>query len=141
MVCKGYEQVRDHGLVKLFRSDRPDYADGGQRRDFVYVKDAAAMTLWLMDHAETNGIVNIGTGQANDWNTLMSAIFAALHRETAIEYIDMPAELRGKYQYFTQAEMGKLRAAGCDVPITPITDAVREYVAEHLVLHRHLGAS
>ncbi len=140
MVCKGYEQVRDHGLVKLFKSDRPEFADGGQQRDFVYVKDAAAMTLWLMDHPEVGGIFNVGTGAASDWNTLIGSIFAALDRQPNIEYIDMPDELKGKYQYFTQAEMGKLRAAGCDVPITPVVDAVREYVAGHLVDGRHLGA-
>jgi ADP-L-glycero-D-manno-heptose 6-epimerase len=141
MVCKGYEQVRDDGKVRLFRSDRPEYPDGGQRRDFVYVKDAAAMTLWLFDHPEAAGIFNVGTGHAHDWNTLMGAIFAALGREAVIEYVDMPEALRGKYQYFTEAEMGKLRAAGCDVPITPIADAVRDYVVNHLVDGRHLGAS
>ena len=139
MVCKGYEQVRDHDLVRLFRSDRPEFGDGGQQRDFVYVKDAAAMTLWLLDHPEANGIFNVGTGQANDWNTLIGAIFAALDRQPNIEYIDMPDELKGKYQYFTQAEMGKLRAAGCDVPVTPIADAVRDYVVNHLATRRHLG--
>ncbi|MEZ4389227.1 MAG: ADP-glyceromanno-heptose 6-epimerase [Candidatus Krumholzibacteriia bacterium] len=140
MVCKGYEQVRDHGLVRLFRSDRPEYADGGQRRDFVYVKDAAAMTLWLFDHPAANGIFNVGTGHAHDWNTLMGAIFAALEREPQIEYVAMPEQLRGKYQYFTEADMAKLRGAGCDVPITPIADAVRDYVVNHLVPRRHLGA-
>ncbi|HOX25316.1 MAG TPA: ADP-glyceromanno-heptose 6-epimerase [Candidatus Krumholzibacteria bacterium] len=140
MVCKGYEQVRDHGVVRLFKSDRPEYPDGGQRRDFVYVKDAAAMTLWLMDHAAANGVFNIGTGQATAWNTLIGAIFAALERDAAIEYIDLPEQLRGKYQYFTKAEMAKLRRAGCDVPITPVGEAVREYVVEHLVPGRHLGS-
>ncbi|MBD3220244.1 ADP-glyceromanno-heptose 6-epimerase [bacterium] len=140
MVCKGYEQVRDTGRVKLFRSDRPEYPDGGQKRDFVYVKDAAAMTLWLLDHPGANGVFNVGTGRAHDWNTLMSAIFAALGREPAIEYIPMPEHLRGKYQYFTEAQMGKLRGAGCDVPITPIEDAVRDYVTGHLATGRHLGA-
>jgi len=139
MVCKGFEQVRDTGLVKLFKSDRPEYPHGGQQRDFIYVKDAAAMTLWLLDHPATNGVFNIGSGQATDWNTLIGAIFAALDRPPRIEYIAMPPALRGKYQYFTQAEMGKLRRAGCDVPITPVADAVREYVVEHLVPGRHLG--
>ena len=140
MVCKGYEQVRDTGKVRLFRSDRPEYADGGQLRDFVWVMDAAAMTLWLMDHPEAGGVFNVGTGAAHDWNTLMGAIFAALGREADIEYIDMPAHLKGKYQYFTEARMDKLRAAGCDVPITPVADAVRRYVVDHLATGRHLGA-
>ena len=139
MVCKGWEQIRDTGRVRLFKSDRPEYADGGQQRDFVYVKDAAAMTLWLLDHPETNGVFNVGTGAASDWNTLMGAIFAALDRPRAIEYIPMPEHLRGRYQYFTQAEMGKLRGAGCDAPITPLAGAVGEYVTAHLVPRRHLG--
>lgn len=139
MVCKGFEQARDSGRVRLFRSERAEFNDGGQKRDFVYVKDAAAMTLWLMDHAEVNGVFNVGTGRACDWNTLIAAVFAALGREPAIEYIPMPAELAGKYQYFTEADMRKLRAAGCDVPLTPVAEAVREYVLKHLVPHRRLG--
>ena len=139
MVCKGWEQIRDTGRVRLFKSDRPEYPDGGQQRDFVYVKDAAAMTLWLLDHPETNGVFNVGTGAASDWNTLMGAIFAALDRPRAIEYIPMPEHLRGRYQDFTQAEMGKLRGAGCDAPITPLAEAVGEYVTAHLVPRRHLG--
>ncbi len=139
MVCKGYEQVRDTGTVRLFRSDRPEYPDGGQQRDFVYVKDAAAMTLWLLDHPEASGVFNVGTGEASDWNTLIGAIFTALGREPAITYVDMPAHLQGRYQYFTEARMDKLRGAGCDVPITPVREAVGEYVTEHLVPRRHLG--
>ena len=139
MVCKGYEQVRDHGRVRLFASDRPEYPDGGQKRDFISVKDAAAMTLWLLDHPAVNGVINVGTGQACDWNTLIGAIFAALERPPAIEYIPLPAELAGKYQYFTEADMTKLRRAGCDVSLTPVSAAVRDYVVNHLVTGRHLG--
>ena len=140
MVCKGFEQVRDTGRVRLFRSERPDFADGGQKRDFIYVKDAAAMTLWLLDHPAVNGVMNIGTGAACAWNTLIGAIFAALGRPPVIEYIPLPAELAGKYQYFTEADMRKLRAAGCEVPVTPVQDAVREYVVDHLATGRRLGA-
>jgi len=140
MVCKGYEQIRDTGLVRLFASDRPEFPDGGQQRDFVYVKDAAAMTLWFLDHAGANGVFNVGTGHAHDWNTLIGAIFAALGREPAIEYVPMPDHLQGRYQYFTEAEMQKVRAAGCDVAITPVEQAVAEYVTRHLVPGRHLGA-
>jgi len=139
MVCKGYEQVRDHGFVRLFKSDRPEYPDGGQRRDFVYVKDAVEMTLWFRDHPEANGVFNIGTGEATEWNRLIGAIFAALRREPRIEYIGMPPELAGGYQYYTCAEMAKLRAAGCNVPITPIEVAVADYVKHYLVPGRHLG--
>lgn len=140
MVCKGYEQIRDTGRVRLFRSDRPEYPDGGQRRDFVYVKDAIAMTLWLLDHPEHNGIFNIGTGSSTDWNRLMRAIFAAMNREPHIEYFDMPAELAKAYQYDTCADMAKLRAAGYAAPVMSIERAVDDYVTRYLVPHRHLGA-
>jgi ADP-L-glycero-D-manno-heptose 6-epimerase len=139
MVCKGYEQVRDTGRVRLFKSDRPEYADGGQRRDFVYVKDAIEMTLWFLDHPEHNGVFNVGTGEANDWNRLIGAVFAALEREPAIEYIPMPPELAGRYQYFTRAEMGKLAATGYARPDTRLEDAVADYVRNHLVTGKHLG--
>lgn len=140
MVCKGYEQVVATGVVRLFKSDRPEYADGGQMRDFVYVKDAVDMTLWLGSHAHANGIFNVGTGEASSWNRLIGAIFAAMDREPNIEYVDMPEQLKGKYQYFTQAEMTKLRAAGCDVAITPLEDAVRDYVRNYLITGKRLGA-
>ena len=140
MVCKGYEQIRDTGKVRLFASDRPEYPDGGQQRDFVYVKDAVAMTLWLGENRGAGGIFNVGTGEANSWNRLIGAIYAALGREPRIEYVPMPDHLKGKYQYHTEAQMGKLRAAGCDVGLTVLEDAVADYVQNHLVPHRHLGA-
>ncbi len=133
MVCKGYEQIRDTGQVRLFKSDKPQFPDGGQRRDFLYVKDAVAMTLWLLDHPQHRGIFNIGTGVSHDWNRLMHAIFAAMHRPVAIEYIDMPAHIAKAYQYDTCADMSKLRRAGYTDVMTPLEDAVREYVLEHLV--------
>ena len=139
MVCKGYEQVRDTGRLRLFKSDRAEYPDGGQRRDFVYVKDAAAMTLWFRERREVNGVFNVGTGDAQTWNRLAAAIFSALGREPDIEYIDMPAALRGRYQYFTCAEMEKLRGAGYAAPVTPLETAVADYVQHHLVPGRHLG--
>jgi ADP-L-glycero-D-manno-heptose 6-epimerase len=140
MVCKGWEQVRDTGRVRLFRSDRPEYPDGGQRRDFIYVKDAIAMTLWLLDNPEHNGIFNIGTGTSTDWNRLMRAIFAAVNREPRIEYFDMPADIARAYQYDTCAEMTRLRAAGYTAPMMPVETAVHDYVSHYLVPHRHLGA-
>lgn len=140
MVCKGHEQIRDTGVVRLFKSDRPEYPDGGQRRDFIYVKDAVEMTRWFLEHPEANGVFNVGTGEAADWNRLIAAIFAAMERPAAIEYIDMPRELVGRYQYFTEAEMTKLRGAGCTVPVTPLEDAVADYVRNHLATGRPLGA-
>jgi ADP-L-glycero-D-manno-heptose 6-epimerase len=139
MVCKGYEQIQSTGKVRLFKSDRPEYADGGQQRDFLYVKDAVAMTLWFFDHPEHNGVFNVGSGEANDWNRLLTAVFAALGRPPAIEYFAMPAELSGKYQYHTRAEMAKLRGTGYDEPLTPLEVAVAEYVRDHLVTGKHLG--
>ena len=138
MVCKGYEQIVATGKVRLFKSDRPEYADGGQQRDFVYVKDAVDMTLWFADHQNVNGVFNVGTGEANDWNRLIKAIFRALDREPNIEYVDMSDHLKGKYQYHTEAEMTKLRGAGYGCPITVLEDAVADYVRNHLAPGRHL---
>ena len=140
MVCKGYEQVRDTGRVRLFKSDRPEYPDGGQRRDFIYVKDAVAMTLWLLGHPEHNGIFNVGSGASTDWNRLMHAIFAAMHVPPQIEYFDMPADIAKAYQYDTCAEMTKLRSAGYAAPVMPVEVAVQDYVVNYLQPHLHLGS-
>ncbi len=139
MVCKGFEQIQATGQVKLFKSDRPEYPDGGQQRDFVYVKDAVDLTVWFADHPEVSGIFNVGTGQANDWNRLITAIFAALGQEPNIVYVPMPEHLKGKYQYHTEAAMGKARAAGYTRPFTVLEDAVADYVNGHLVTGKHLG--
>ena len=138
MVCKGYEQIKANGLVKLFESDRPEYPDGGQQRDFVYVKDAVDMTLWFADKPEVGGIFNVGTGEANDWNRLISAIFRAMDREPNLEYVPMPEHLKGKYQYHTEAKMEKIRSAGYKRPITVLEDAVTDYVQGHLMTGKHL---
>ncbi len=140
MVCKGFEQIRDHDQVKLFGSDRPEYPDGGQQRDFVYVKDAVDLTVWFADHPEIGGIFNVGTGEANDWNRLITAIFTAMGREPDLVYVPMPEHLKGKYQYHTEATMAKVRAAGYERPFTVLEDAVHDYVTNHLVSHRHVGA-
>lgn len=132
VVAKSYVTVRDTGRIALFKSDRPDYADGCQDRDFVYVKDAAAVTIWLGDHPEVNGIFNCGTGRARTWIDLARALFAAIGREPHIDFVEMPAKLKGKYQYHTEAEMTKLRAAGCNVPFRPLEEAVKDYVDTHL---------
>ncbi len=139
MVCKGFEQIQAHGKVKLFESDRPEYPDGGQQRDFVYVKDAVDLTVWFTNHPEVNGIFNVGTAQANDWNRLIKAIFLALGREPVLEYVPMPEHLKGKYQYHTEATMAKVRAAGYDREFTVLEDAVGDYVTNHLVGGKHLG--
>ena len=138
MVCKGYEQIRDTGRVRLFKSDRPEFADGGQRRDFLYVHDAVAMTLWLLDHPEHRGIFNVGAGVSHDWNRLMRAIFSAMNRPVRIEYIDMPAHIARAYQYDTCADMTKLRAAGYTAPVMTLEASVQDYVVQHLMTGKHL---
>ena len=132
VVAKQYATVRDEGAIRLFKSDRPGVADGCQDRDFVYVKDAAAVTVWFGDHPGVSGIYNCGTGLARTWLDLARALFAAVGREPRVEFVDMPEKLKGKYQYHTQAETTRLRAAGCDVPFRPLEDAVRDYVETHL---------
>ncbi|MGI6494919.1 MAG: ADP-glyceromanno-heptose 6-epimerase [Kiritimatiellia bacterium] len=128
MVHKAFGQVLSRGWIELFQSDRPEYPDGGQKRDFVYVRDAVDATLFLVEHPETGGLFNCGTGKARTWNDLARAVFKALGRPVDIRYIEMPAKLRGKYQYFTQADMAKLRAAGYDAPFLDLEEAVADYV-------------
>jgi ADP-L-glycero-D-manno-heptose 6-epimerase len=127
------------GVIQLFKSYQPQYRNGEQRRDFLYIKDAVAMTLHLAANPAANGIFNIGSGEARTWNDLARAVFAALGREPLIEYIDMPETIRDKYQYFTQADIRKLRATGFDLPITSLEDAVRDYVVNYLVPGRTIA--
>lgn len=128
VVHKAWGQILETGTLKLFKSHRADFADGEQLRDFVYVRDAVEATLFFYDRRDVGGLYNCGTGQARTWNDLAKAVFAAMNREPRIEYIDMPAALRDKYQYRTEADMTKIRAAGFDTPPTSIEDGVREYV-------------
>ena len=121
------------GRVSLFKSHHPDYEDGGQLRDFVAVADAAAITLWLLDHPAVSGLFNVGTGQARSFADLARASFAALGRPPQIHYRDMPEELKARYQYFTQAPMARLRDAGYATPPTSIEDGVSDYIQNFLV--------
>jgi ADP-L-glycero-D-manno-heptose 6-epimerase len=139
LVHKSVQQVREHGKIRLFKSHRPDYKDGEQRRDFLYVKDAAAMTLHLAAAPQAKGLFNLGSGKAHSWNELARGVFAALDLPARIEYIEMPETLRDHYQYFTQANISKLRAAGYHEPITPFDVAVRDYVRQYLVPGKSLG--
>ena len=140
LVHKAFQQIQTTGVVQLFRSHRPDFRDGEQQRDFLYVKDAVEMTIHFADRAPAiGGLFNLGSGEANTWLTLARALFAALQRDPRIAFIDMPEVLRGKYQYFTQADIGKLRASGYDRPMTPLAEAVRDYVQGHLVTDKRLG--
>jgi ADP-L-glycero-D-manno-heptose 6-epimerase len=118
--------------VRLFKSHRPDYADGGQVRDFIYVKDAVEVIIWMLAATFPSGIYNLGSGQARSWLDLAHAVFASAGRPARIEFIDTPEDIRGAYQYFTQASMGRLRAAGCDVTFLSLEDAVEDYIKVHL---------
>jgi ADP-L-glycero-D-manno-heptose 6-epimerase len=128
VVSKSFFQIEREGKINLFKSYRPDYADGEQKRDFIYVKDAVDVTLSFLDEIEGGGLFNCGTGIARTWKDLGTAVFAAMDKPVHIDFIEMPEKLRGKYQYFTQAEMGKLRAAGYTKPFTSLEDAVRDYI-------------
>jgi ADP-L-glycero-D-manno-heptose 6-epimerase len=139
LVNKAFDQVSETGEIRLFKSYRPDFADGEQKRDFLYVKDAVAMTLHLAASDGTSGIFNVGSGEAKSWLDLANAVFTALGKQPNIRFVDMPEELRSKYQYFTQADIGRLRASGYTARITPIQDAVADYVKNYLVLQAHLG--
>jgi ADP-L-glycero-D-manno-heptose 6-epimerase len=141
VVHKSFSQVRDTGVIRLFKSHRPDYRDGEQKRDFLYVKDAVAMTLHLATHEKANGLFNIGSGAARTWLDLARAVFVALKCEPKIEFIDMPENLRAKYQYFTQANLGRLRAADYTAPVTSLEEAVSDYVGNYLVPDKRLDPS
>jgi ADP-L-glycero-D-manno-heptose 6-epimerase len=140
IVQKAYEQIRESGRVRLFKSYRPEYRDGEQQRDFLYVKDAVEMTLHLAESGGT-GLFNIGSGVPHTWLQLVKPIFTALELPERIEFIEMPQQLRGKYQYYTCAKMQRLRATGYDRPITPLADAVTDYVTNYLVSQRPLELS
>lgn len=133
VVHKAVGQIISEGKVRLFRSYRPEYEDGGQMRDFVYVKDCVDILLWLLENREVTGIFNLGTGKARTWNDLALAIFSALKRTPAIEYIEMPPGLEKQYQYFTEARMEKLKEAGCPLSFHSLEEAVHDYVVRYLV--------
>jgi len=130
VVSKSYEQIRATGVVKLFKSYKPKYKDGEQRRDFISVKDAVDVTLHfaLQDAGAPGGLLNCGTGKARTWVDLVTAVFHAMGLTPKIEFIEMPQQLQGKYQYFTEASETKLRAAGYSKPFTSLEEGVREYV-------------
>jgi ADP-L-glycero-D-manno-heptose 6-epimerase len=137
-VLKAFEQVNAKGKVALFKSHNPEYADGEYVRDFLYVKDAVEMTLFFLDNPKLSGIYNIGTGKARNWNDMVMAVFAAMGKKPKIEYIEMPESIRYQYQYFTQAEMSKLKKAGYDKPTTSLEEAVEDYVQNYLLKKEYL---
>lgn len=132
MLFHGFWQIQQTGTIRLFKSCNPDYADGGQMRDFIYVKDVCKVMMWFMDHPEISGLYNVGTGHARTFADLASAVYQALDLEPDITYIDMPKHLRKKYQYFTQADVEKLYHAGYDGGFTTLEDAAADYVKNYL---------
>jgi len=140
LVHKAFGQILATGSVRLFRSLNPAYRDGEQMRDFLYVKDAVEMTIHFADAApQAGGLYNLGSGRASTWLELTGSLFAALGRAPKIEFIDLPEELRGRYQYFTQADIAKLRASGYTRAVQPLADAVGDYVRNYLIPDLRLG--
>lgn len=140
VIHKAFGQINETGKVKLFKSYESQYEDGKQMRDFIYVKDAVDMTLHFLEHRDKNGLYNVGTGKARTWVDLVSSIFKSMNLEPNIEFIDMPNELKGKYQYFTEANIEKIRSAGYNNKITSLEDAVDDYVKEYLIKEKMLGS-
>ena len=138
LVHKSTAQVQAEQLIRLFKSYRPEYRDGEQKRDFLYVKDCVAMTLHLAATPSAGGLFNIGSGEAKTWIDLANAVFAALNQKPDIRFIEMPETIRDKYQYFTQANIARLRAAGYTAPVTSLEDSVADYVRNYLVPDQRL---
>jgi ADP-L-glycero-D-manno-heptose 6-epimerase len=132
LVAKNYQRIAAGEPIRLFKSHRPDFADGEQRRDFIYVKDCTVVMVWMLRHSAACGIYNLGTGQARSFCELMAATGAACGRPPVIEYVDMPPAIRPNYQYFTKAKMDKLRHAGYTAAFASLEEAVSDYVLEYL---------
>jgi ADP-L-glycero-D-manno-heptose 6-epimerase len=132
VIFHSFHQIRKQGEVKLFKSHRPDYKDGQQLRDFVYVKDVVKVCYWLMEHRPASGLYNLGTGTARSFEDLVKATYAGLDLPARILYIDMPEDIRDKYQYFTEANMQKLRSAGYTADFYSLEEGVDDYVRNYL---------
>lgn len=139
VVHKAYGQIRETGSVNLFKSYHPDYKDGEQMRDFYYVKDAVAATIHLAETSSAGGLFNLGSGEANTWLSLVKPIFAALKIPEKIEFIEMPDQLRGKYQYYTKADTTKLDTTGFKGRQFSLAEAVTDYVQAYLSTGNRLG--
>ena len=138
MVFHSFNQVIQNGAVKLFKSHKEGFADGEQLRDFIYVKDVLNICFWLLGKMSApeknfeNGIYNVGTGKARSFNDLVNAVFKGMAKTPVIHYIDMPGDIRNSYQYFTEAKITKLRAAGYTLPLYSLEDGVEDYVKNYL---------
>ena len=139
MVRKGFLQLRDTGKLRLFKSYKSEYSDGDQERDFLYIKDAVAMTLFFLERQDVGGIFNVGSGKARNWNDLAKAIFVAMSKKLNIEYIDMPSEIRNHYQYHTCSDTEKIRNAGYSKPSMSLEAGIENYVTKYLIPEKHLG--
>ncbi len=132
MINKAFDQIKKSGRLTLFRSHHPKYRDGESLRDFVYVKDCLDPMFWLAENRNVNGVYNLGTGKARSWNDLARAIFAAMKLPEQIDYVDIPENIRDRYQYFTEANMDKLRATSCPLSFRSLEDSVKDYIQNHL---------
>lgn len=139
-ILKAFEQIKAAGRVKLFKSHNPEYADGEYVRDFLYIEDAVDMTLFFLDNPNVSGLYNIGTGRARSWNDLVKATFAAMDKEPVIEFAEMPQSIRNQYQYYTEADISKIRKAGYRKKTTPLESAIKDYVQNYLRSNEHLSA-
>ena len=140
MVRKGFLQVRDTGKMRLFKSYKPEYANGDQERDFLYIKDAVSMTLYFLDRPNLGGIFNVGSGKARNWNDLAKAIFSAMNKKENIEYIDMPSAIINQYQYHTCSETQKILNSGYSDSVMSLEEGIADYVRQYLILGKHLGS-
>jgi ADP-L-glycero-D-manno-heptose 6-epimerase len=138
VIFHSFNQIKKDGFVKLFRSHRPDYKDGQQLRDFVYVKDVLKVCYWLMENRPASGLYNLGTGKARSFEDLVKATFTGLDLPARIEYIDMPEDIRDKYQYFTEANMAKLRSVGYKNAFYTLEEGVGDYVRNYLAKNGYL---
>lgn len=132
VVFHAFNQIKSTGGMKLFRSHHPDFKDGEQLRDFIYVKDVVDVIIYMMEQRPASGLYNLGTGKARAFTDLVNATFAAMEREPVISFIDTPEDIRDKYQYFTQAEMDKLRKTGYTTEFTSLEEGVTDYVCNYL---------
>ncbi len=138
VIAKKFPQIQDKRYIELFKSNNPEYRDGEQERDFLYIKDAVAMTLFFLQNKEAAGVYNIGTGKARTWNEVAAAMFSAMEQTPDIRYVELPENLEGQYQYHTEADITKLQKAGWKAPIGTLEESIQDYVQNYLLPHKHL---
>ncbi len=138
VIFHAYHQINETGRVKLFRSHRPDFEDGGQLRDFIYVKDVVSVLIFMLENKPESGLYNLGTGKARTFLDLAKATFTACDKKTIIDFVDTPADIRDKYQYFTEANMAKLKNAGYNKEFYSLEEGVNDYVRNYLIPEKYL---